>query len=632
MLNYKVSISITPKKRRKNQIIIQFGTKLLLLTLPFFFIPGGYSDFRTPKELLFQSFAALLILILVISYLMHTKKTSVIPVVMRDSLSIGVIAFLLVAIVSTTHSEVWSLSIDVLINLFLATAIYITMRGYLTLDDAPSLINVIALSAVLTAVVVMIQAYNINLFFPYFTSMRGKEATYALIGNSNTVGTFLMLSLFPMLSHLRTLSNHITKFLFAFSILVVFLGILHTLAMAAIVGMLAGLLFYLLFTLPSNHRPLKLIIGLVLFLGGFFSVLSVSGGISLVNERFAPLLEDGDWRTIFNNRWELWGAAYLLTEEAPLLGHGAGSYAFHAGDALASWYEQNPEFPTHPHYIQYAHNDYLQVAAEMGLLGLAAMLLVFLSVIYRLLIIRLYYHNTDIVDKPRYLYSVGFGTSLFAVAINSLAHFPLRLAVTGYLTLLCVAMLMNCTDVLTKVEQRAVVTKKWRISWSWKNRSIAFLIVVLAVYFVTHHIQSMALYNQYLGRGTLLVNQALHSRTENKWLSLQRFSEAEKFLYKALAVKPNDGKALYFSGIVYLSTKRGNDAINAFNQAERSYRRHELYYGRGQTWMYLMNNREKARRDYMKALSLNPDFELAQHELEKIELNHTSSSRNTRGH
>jgi tetratricopeptide (TPR) repeat protein len=189
-------------------------------------------------------------------------------------------------------------------------------------------------------------------------------------------------------------------------------------------------------------------------------------------------------------------------------------------------------------------------------------------------------------------------------------------------------MVMNSTDVLAEVEQRSVVAKKWRIPWVWQGRSITFLMVVSAVYFVGYHVQTTALYNQHLGHGALLVNQALHAQTVNRWLAFQRFREAEKTLREALVVKPNDGKALYYSGIVHLSMRRGNDAIKAFNLAERSYRRHELYYGRGQARMYLMNDREKARSDYMRVLSLNPDFELARRELKKMELNHAFTSRN----
>ncbi|KQQ43655.1 O-antigen ligase family protein [Nocardioides sp. Leaf307] len=68
-----------------------------------------------------------------------------------------------------------------------------------------------------------------------------------------------------------------------------------------------------------------------------------------------------------SQRLELWQQAARMTLDAPLLGHGPGSFAEehqdYAGDAGASVAD-----------LDTAHNTYLEVAAELGLLGLLALL------------------------------------------------------------------------------------------------------------------------------------------------------------------------------------------------------------------------------------------------------------------
>jgi tetratricopeptide (TPR) repeat protein len=77
------------------------------------------------------------------------------------------------------------------------------------------------------------------------------------------------------------------------------------------------------------------------------------------------------------DRVELWSRTLTLVSEKPLLGHGLGSWKINmlqfGNEDLAS--ENNTSFYQRP------HNDFLWLAAEQGLLGLALYLFVFLTVI-----------------------------------------------------------------------------------------------------------------------------------------------------------------------------------------------------------------------------------------------------------
>jgi O-antigen ligase len=72
----------------------------------------------------------------------------------------------------------------------------------------------------------------------------------------------------------------------------------------------------------------------------------------------------------FLERKDLWGESVRMIKQSPFLGHGANTYA-----------RIEPQFKEAGSKtdFQYAHNGYLQMAADIGLLGLASFLVVMLS-------------------------------------------------------------------------------------------------------------------------------------------------------------------------------------------------------------------------------------------------------------
>jgi O-antigen ligase len=102
----------------------------------------------------------------------------------------------------------------------------------------------------------------------------------------------------------------------------------------------------------------------------------------------APVLITGAWRvgtsavanrnTGDSGRLEFASIAVDLIQEKPLWGGGSRSYFF---DSFKKW---NPnELWIGTGDIQYVHNEYLQVAVDYGLVGLALLLLLFVLVMFR---------------------------------------------------------------------------------------------------------------------------------------------------------------------------------------------------------------------------------------------------------
>jgi len=102
--------------------------------------------------------------------------------------------------------------------------------------------------------------------------------------------------------------------------------------------------------------------------GVLIAVTAVAGGIAVTHPGFVAGLSSRFTQSDLYLRPRMWLAAAETARERPLLGWGVGSYEF-AADRLAS----SAGVPATAHGE--AHNTVLQVAAERGLLGVAALAL-----------------------------------------------------------------------------------------------------------------------------------------------------------------------------------------------------------------------------------------------------------------
>ena len=154
------------------------------------------------------------------------------------------------------------------------------------------------------------------------------------------------------------------------------------LVVAPMLGGLAGLGVGLGVSVALRRRWVWLLLALLLFLGVIFVLL---GGDRLlpaaIGERFSdflPYLQISDVRGIHVTdenfavveRLAHWEAALGMLKDRPLLGVGVGNYVpVYPAYALPGW--EDP--------LGHAHNYYLHIAAEAGLLGLGAYVLFLLA-------------------------------------------------------------------------------------------------------------------------------------------------------------------------------------------------------------------------------------------------------------
>ena len=154
--------------------------------------------------------------------------------------------------------------------------------------------------------------------------------------------------------------------LIGFCVIVMILGLLFSASRMGISSLLLSFtLLSLLFRSPSKEHKFSrtsiLILGLAL-------LWAVWIGLDAVISRFLTSSED------FKGRWVFWVNTFQIFKDFPIFGSGLGTFAW--------------VFPKYRsfHLIEiatHAENDYLQLASEVGLVGIGLLLILFLFLLYK---------------------------------------------------------------------------------------------------------------------------------------------------------------------------------------------------------------------------------------------------------
>ena len=114
------------------------------------------------------------------------------------------------------------------------------------------------------------------------------------------------------------------------------------------------------------------------------AALAFATGLDERLERQLWRIQHGDWYSLLSARPDGWTAAVQMALEQPLLGVGAGNYTVAFYPSRLSWLETHGatggrgELATH---FEWAHCDPLQMAAELGLLGVAWMVALAVAIV-----------------------------------------------------------------------------------------------------------------------------------------------------------------------------------------------------------------------------------------------------------
>ncbi len=206
---------------------------------------------------------------------------------------------------------------------------------------------------------------------------------------------------------IRLDSEQAPRLIFYFFVsLILFLGILFSRSRMGIFSALAAAVAVILLWASASWRRARAIPVLVVFALGALS-LGLWLGLEPVIERYEAVGPD------YLVRLAIWKNTMALIQARPLLGTGLGTFP-------ETYTQQQTTALTR--YVDHAHNDYLQFAAELGILGT---ILLFGSIALALTRILVGFYRAQ-RSRERHLL-LGCAGSILAILFHSLADFNLQI-------------------------------------------------------------------------------------------------------------------------------------------------------------------------------------------------------------
>lgn len=424
---------------------------------------------------------------------------------------------------------------------YLATYILlfaITLSVMRQAEARTALATAIMLAGAIEAVYVLLQ-YSFGDPFFATADLAGKWQTFGTFGNPNWTGEFLAVAALVSFGHFvhlraKTQPTAATRlpasYLTLAALILILLALAATLArgawLAFIIGSIAFVMIHRFGDVPLRLRTLILPLAFT----GVAAVVVIVVPLVTNREAIDHLLN----LKSMSGRILMWRVTGTMIMDAPLTGHGLGTFGLHfpnyQADALSQpWAEP---FIANASFTSYAHNDYLQLWAELGLFGLLAFGALIWIVLKR---------GRALAGDP---VALGCWAAVISLLINSAVAFPLHLPTTLILFVVLVAAVEGTVPEKSRDQANLVVPKR-----------LAIVFVTLVLCFSAYWFS----YNRFVADAALWRAQAA--------LGSERLGEAEADIRTAIRHAPTRLEGQVMLGRLLVERGEYAQALSALNKA-----------------------------------------------------------------
>ena len=477
--------------------------------------------------------------------------------------------------------------------------------------------------------------YN-GIDFPFWVGNIGRQNVFGLFGNVNYFAEYLIVPLPIAVSLFFATQNKFKKILLLIVILAIGTSLIVTFTRGSYLSFGVSFIFMSFLFLISrgknfikrNKKIFIAILGIIIITTSLFIIpnpLNKSGtAIERIKSRISISQLTQDYS--IKRRIATWKYTVLMIKDHPLLGSGIGTFKYNTLKYQAEFFAQGENRSLYPHgFADKAHNEYLQLWAEIGIVGLGIFIWLIISYFsYGLKILR------KIKDEYRQGIIIGLMGAVVAVLVDGIFGFPLHLPAT--IVLFWLALGLTVAVGLLKDEVNAQEIKMIR-----KNSNISrfkpllyILIILLTVFLCITVIrpfiariywyygfkeiekenwnkaiktyQEALKWDPYLGEIYYDIGKILETK-EFYGVAMEYFEKAEKYIDS-----PDLPKSF---ALIYLKKGQLDKAAIKLKQAI-SYQSDEksmlpLYSELGNTYLRLKRYKS-AEIAFKNALKINPDF------------------------
>ena len=578
------------KKIDENQYqkLLYYSLLLFILSIPIIAYKYVYY-FRQNQVSILKTYFFFIIAIILIKFFRFGKYR-----IKRNNLYKYILLFNILLIISVLRSGNLIISTNEATILFSYILIFFITNNYIQSESkAKKILIVFIVTASILSVYTILHYYGIITYLQEYSSVA------SLIGQKNWISNYLALT-FPLLLvfFLLEKNNQKTKYLLFFVVVIFYTclmicqsrGIWISIILTIITAFLLYYFYHLKFIkkfYSNNKKWFKILLFTFLVITIVYSTENpINQSAFTASQRAMSVFNKQD--VSINKRVLIWNSTLEMIKDNPFFGIGIGNFKLQYLNYQADFLHNNPEYAQYFSHPGEAHNDYLHMAAEMGVTGLS----VYLLFIFLLLWKSIKYIKSSISsDKQKILlFSLILGAICYL--FHSLFTFPLHVPALGSSFFI----LLGIIDIFSN--KNAFVYENSKIINIKIKPVLKILFTVLIILITLYLIDIMAI------KPFIAENFSYEGK---KYLEQNQYIRAKNSFESAKYYNPYNGRVLLSLGLAYLH-------LDSFHQAKENIERSKLFYNDKAIYnnlgIYYIRNEElqKAKEQFHRAIFIYPHF------------------------
>jgi len=543
--------------------------------------------FRDNQEAWLKLFVIIAMLLWVLKYFNEEKSIWI-----KIPLNLPIFFYILIMSISLFESKFLIVSLrDYIIFLSYFLIYFIIINNVENEKQFFSFITLLFITSFIISIYTIIQYYGLD---PYLRELGALTST---IGQKNWISNYLAL-IFPIIFSFFLLEeikkNKILLFLLLSIIYTTIIicqsrGIWISISLTLIFAIYIITKFNLLKIFQENKKWLIILLSVFLIITIIYSTDNpLNKSLLTLPQRALSTFDEKD--PSINTRFLIWKNTLQMIKDKPLLGSGIGTFKMNYLDYQAEFFRDNPDSIKYYTFPREAHNEYLQIGTELGLLGMG----LFMAIIFIFYSTVLNFLKKEQNSKNRLVcWGLMMGISCFL--IHSLFTFPLHVPALGsaFFTIIGLTTIYIRNFNLSQFKKEKIIKK-------FNNKRAIFKIVcsILAVIIMIIAIDSLAIrpylseVYSYKGKDNLIEG--------NYQEALSDFEYGEK-------LDPYNGNILINLGATYFNLGVYNKVEEILRRAENYIKDKNIYLNLG---LYYKNNKnyKEAEEEFKYAIYLCPKF------------------------
>jgi len=532
---------------------IEITVLALALLVPIAFHPRCFTTFAPAKEFTFEALVIIGLMFWAIKIISREeiKFTS-------TPLNLPILSFIAICTLSLIWSNTFFTSLRELPHFLAGPLLYFVIVN--NIRDEKQISRIISAVLVVGTALGIYGIFQYNdIDFSFWLPITGRAKVFGLCGNVGYFAGYLILPLSLAIPLFFASKNRNRKILLLIGILAMGTTLIITFTRSSYLAFGISLLFmFLLFLLSrgknfiqENKKLFMIVLIVIIIVASLFIIPTPLSKPGTVISQIKGRISTTRLTNVFSSgrRVAIWKCTWMMIKDHPILGSGIGTYQYNTLRYQAKFFEQGDNRSIYPYgFADKAHNEYLQLWAELGTIGLA----IFLWLIIAYFIYGIRYLKREKNEQKQGI-MIGLMGGVVAFLVDSFFWFPLHLTTNVFLLWLFIG--LTIVIGLEKNVGSGSVGKSKRSS-IYKFKPALYIVIVLLAVFLC-----VTVFRPFMAR---IIWFSGFKEVENK-----DWEKATDIYEKALKWNPYEGSLYYDLGKIFLMRELGNTALKNFKKAEK---------------------------------------------------------------